>query len=240
MNITVYTISFDEEVLMQFMIDHYRFRFPNCNIVVYDNQSTDKTVEICKSNNCEVRYYNSGGKIDDQRKWDTKNNCWRDAKTDWVLVCDVDELLDITLEQLDEESANGTTKIKCESWQMVNMEDNFDVKNIKYGYRDATDHECYIYDKDLLFNKKYVDINYNHAGCHYTDSKGIIKNSKPYKMYHYRYINRDAFCAKMKRDASRRNDNDIKNSWGIHCTFGDEFFRKRYDTAKNGAIKIFP
>ena len=28
MNITVYTITFNESLIMQFMIDHYRKRFP--------------------------------------------------------------------------------------------------------------------------------------------------------------------------------------------------------------------
>jgi len=240
MNITVHTLAYNEELVIQFMIDHYRSRFPNCHIVVYDNQSTDKTVEICKANNCEVRHYDSGGKVAERKMWELKNNCWRDAETDWVLVCDTDEMLDINSEQLDMEDVQGVTKIKTESWQMVNMEDNFDVPNIKYGYRDASDHECYIYDKDLCFNKKQVDINYNHAGCHFSDSKGNVVNSKLYKMYHYRYVNYKAFLAKIRLTATRRNQDDVQNDWGLHCTLPDKHFEDQFGRAKNGAIKILP
>lgn len=240
MDVTVYTIVYNEAVIMQFMIDHYRSRFPNCNIVVFDNQSTDRTAEICFKNGCDIRHYDSGGKLKERDMLKTKNNCWRDAKTDWVIVCDTDELLDINSQQLDEEDALGVTKIKSESWQMVNMENNFDVANIKHGCRDTSDHECYIYDKDLCFNKKYVDINYNISGCHYSESKGTIKYSKPYKMLHYRYVNCDAFCARQRETLTRRDAIDVQTNCGLHCTFGDDFFKAQYDRMKKNAIKILP
>jgi glycosyltransferase involved in cell wall biosynthesis len=147
-------VTFNEDILMQFSIDFYRKRFPNCHIVIYDNDSTDNTINICKSNNCEIRPYSTNGTIDEQYLVDTKNNCWKNANTDWVIVCDVDELLDINSQQLDQENINGVTRIRCESWQMVNMEDNFDVKGMKYGYRNPQDEQCWLYDKSLCFNKK--------------------------------------------------------------------------------------
>ena len=101
--ITVYTMAFNEEILMQFMIDHYRSRFPNCHIVVYDYESTDKTAEIANNNNCEVINYSTNNEVDDEKLRHLKNNCWKNAATDWVLVCDVDEMLDINEQQLIEE-----------------------------------------------------------------------------------------------------------------------------------------
>ncbi|MEK6884573.1 MAG: glycosyltransferase family 2 protein, partial [Nanoarchaeota archaeon] len=133
--ITIYTLTFNEEILMQFMIDHYKSRFPNCKIIVYDNSSTDNTVQICKDNNCEVRTYDSGGTLNDRLHMDLKNSIWKDAETDWVLVSDLDELLDINETDLKNEEKAGATIIKAEGWQMVNMEDNLDVRNMKNGYR---------------------------------------------------------------------------------------------------------
>ena len=52
--ITIYTIAYNEEVMLPFMIKWYRERFPECKIVVYDNFSTDKTEEIALSNDCQV------------------------------------------------------------------------------------------------------------------------------------------------------------------------------------------
>jgi len=51
--ITLYTLTRNEEIKLQFMIAHYRLRFPDCQIVIYDNQSTDSTLDIAKSNNLQ-------------------------------------------------------------------------------------------------------------------------------------------------------------------------------------------
>jgi glycosyltransferase involved in cell wall biosynthesis len=235
MNITIHTVTYNEELLMQLMVDHYRARFPNCHIVVYDNQSTDRTVEIAKANGCEIRHYDSGGQVNDQMLWETKNTCWKNAKTDWVLVCDLDEMLDITEQQLIEEDAQGVTKIKCECYHMVNMEDNLDVRGITHGARDPRDT---VYDKDLLFNKKFVDINYINNDCHFTNSKGTIKNSKPYKMFHYKYVNPDLFVNKQKISASRLSEINRKNGWGAQCLRDEGNLRNEFQQARDAAVKI--
>jgi glycosyltransferase involved in cell wall biosynthesis len=46
--VTIYTITYNEELMIEFFINHYRKKFPGCEIVVFDNYSTDKTVEIAK------------------------------------------------------------------------------------------------------------------------------------------------------------------------------------------------
>jgi len=238
MKITIHTVTYNEELLMQLMIDHYRSRFPDCHIVVYDNQSTDNTVAIAKANNCEIRHYDSGGQVNDQMLWETKNNCWKNAKTDWVLVCDLDEMLDITEQQLIAEDAQGVTKIKCECYHMVNMEDNLNVRNIKYGLRDPRDT---VYDKDLLFNKKYVDINYINNDCHFTNSiaKGKpIKNSKPYKMLHYKYVNPDIFVSKQQTSAKRLSHINKINGWGSQCLRDEGSFRAEFQSVRDRATKV--
>jgi glycosyltransferase involved in cell wall biosynthesis len=235
MKITVHTVTYNEELIMQFMIDHYRSRFPNCTIVVYDNQSTDRTVEIAKANHCEMRYYNSNNQVNDQMLWDTKNTCWKTAQTDWCLVCDTDELLDINAQDLKNEEAAGVTKIKCEAWHMVNMEDTLDIRSIKHGCRNPRDT---VYDKDLLFNKKFVDINYINNDCHFTNSRGKIKNSKPYRMYHYKYVNPDVFVAKQKTSASRLSDINRKNGWGAQCLRDEGSLRLEFQQARDAAVKI--
>ncbi len=207
--ITIHTMAFNEAVFLQFMIDHYRSRFPNCHIVVYDNESTDDTAKIALQNNCEVRPHITNGIVDDAKLRDLKNNCWKNASTDWVLVCDVDELLDINMQQLQEETATDVTIIQSEAYNMVNMEDNFDFINIKYGAR------CPPYDKSYLFNKKYIrEINYE-AGGHKVNPNGIVKYSnKQYKLYHYNCINIEYNVARHVLTAQRLGEVNRKNGWG--------------------------
>lgn len=233
--ITIHTVTYNEELLMQLMIDHYRARFPTAHFVVYDNQSTDDTVKIAQDNGCELRHYDSNGQVNDQMLWETKNNCWKNAKTDWVLVCDLDEMLDITEEQLKREEANGITKIKSECYHMVNMEDNLDVRSIKHGCRNPKDT---VYDKDLLFNKKHVNINYINNDCHFTNSTGNVKNSKPYRMYHYKYVNPDVFVNKQKVSAQRLSEINKKNGWGSQCTRDEASLRAEFQQARDAAFKV--
>jgi len=235
--ITIYTLTYNEELLIQFMISHYRKRFPNCAIVIYDNSSTDRTVEIAKRNNCEVRSYNTNNQLDDGLHMDIKNNCWKDSKTDWVLVCDLDELLDIYEEELKNEEILGYSIIRSEAWGMVNLEDNYNIHNIKYGNRTPS------YDKDLLFNKKYIrEINYG-AGCH-DHSPGppegsIVRYSNnKYKIFHYKYINPNLEVIKSKETSERLSNINKKNNWGIQCLRTEEEIRVEFEGRKKTAIKI--
>ena len=238
--ITIYTITFNEELIMPFFINHYRLRFPNCNIVVYDNKSIDNTVKIAKDNSCEIRPYDSGGVQDEPLLIHTKNNCWKDATTDWVLVCDTDELLDITEQELIYEESLGTTKIVSESWQMVNLEDEFDFHNIEHGWRELhQDVFCLAYDKHLLFNKKYVqDINYA-PGCHSNNAYGTIKNSsKFYPLLHYKYLSPSIFVKKQRVNRTRQSEMQKQNGWGCSCLRPDDSQLQEYHYAMTHSTKI--
>lgn len=234
--ITVYTITYNEEVLMQFMINHYRSRFPNCRIVVYDNNSTDKTVEICKNNNCEVRGYDGNNQLDDGIHMRIKNTCWKDATTDWVLMCDLDEMLEINEEQLKQEEAAGVTRIKTTAWTLVNMLDTYDLESlakIDSGFRDPG------YDKYLLFNKKHIkEINYN-PGAHGCGPTGHVVDSKPYLLFHYQYVNPDIFVGKRMLTKTRMSENNKRHGWGLPQVQGSEQ-DKRNDFAyrRQHAVKV--
>src|SRR3989344_130794 len=112
--ITVYTLAYNEQLLIQFMIDHYRARFPGCTIVVYDNMSTDNTVKIAHVNNCKVIPFDTNNQYQESRQVQIRNDCWKKAKTDWVLVCDMDELLDIYEAELKTEEESSATIIRTE------------------------------------------------------------------------------------------------------------------------------
>lgn len=80
--ITLYTMAYNEEVFLKYMIDHYRSRFPNCRIILHDNESTDSTAAIARENNCEVINFPTNNEIDEFKITQLKNNCWKSANTD--------------------------------------------------------------------------------------------------------------------------------------------------------------
>jgi len=231
--ITLYTLAYNEEVKIQFMIDFYKKRFPNCHFIIYDNYSTDNTHKIIENNSCEIRMFDSNNQIDDIQLKDLKNNCWKDSKTDWVIVCDVDEMLDITEQDLINEEKLETTIIKSEGYNMVNMENNYDLSSIIYGIPDHS------YDKLYMFNKKYIrDINYV-CGAHTASPIGTIKLSfKTYRAYHYTFIHPDLLVTRYKWTAKRLSENNIKYNMGTYHLDSEEKIREKFEAKRLEANKI--
>lgn len=224
MDLTIYTISFNEQIMLPFFIKWYRDRFPNCKVIIYDNYSTDDTVKIALENNCEVIMYDTNNQLSDSKYLEIKNSCWKTASTDWVLVCDVDELLDINQEQLSQENC---TIILSRGYNMVNFENNLDLESIKYGIRAKQ------YDKYYLFNKLNIkEINYE-AGCHSANPKGkLIFSNNIYNLYHYTMLSEKYLIDRYKRNFERLSKQNKKNGWGIHYKESEETIKDKFRIAK--------
>lgn len=231
--ITIYTISYNEELMMPFFIRHYRKMFPGCRIVIYDNQSDDKTFEIAMSfGNVIFLPYDTGGKLSDETYLKIKNNCWRGAETDWVLIADVDEHLQINQWSLEKESTNGVSIIRAHGFNMVNLADDLNIEGITHGVVAPS------YDKFYLFNKaKIRDINYG-AGAHRASPVGQIKFSEPYHCFHYKYVNIDYMVKRHAHFASRLSDDNKKRGYGVHYQFGEERIKNEFKEARKNAIKL--
>lgn len=231
--ITVYTLAYNEEFLMQFMIDHYRVRFPGCEIVIYNNMSTDKTVSIAQANKCRVIPFDTHNQFSDSRHLAIKNHCWKNAQTDWVLVADFDELLDITHEQLAKEEFWGSTIIQNVTYDMINLNKNDDLEAIKYAVPSP------ILSKTVLFNKKYIhEMNYT-PGCHACDPKGTIHFSRHvYNLYHYASLGEEYTIRRFKQNAARLSEENLQNGWGFHYHMTPDEIREEYAIERKKAVKI--
>lgn len=213
--ITIFTITYNEEFMLPFFIKHYRERFPECNIIVYDNESTDDTVKIAKENNCEVITYKTNNQISDSKYLEIKNNCWKNSRTNWNIVCDCDELCQITESDLIEEDASGSSIIKLVGYDMVNLsnEDTIVLEDLNSGARN------HMYDKCLILNKEHIsEINYQ-PGCHDVRPIGNIKYQiKDYRLLHYKYIGFDFLCKRYSLFFERLSDENKRRGWGVQYT----------------------
>jgi glycosyltransferase involved in cell wall biosynthesis len=132
--IDIYLLCYNEEKLLQFVIDHHRKYFPNANIIFYDNMSTDNSINIIKANNCQIRSFNTGNSFNDIIHMNLKNSCWKEQSlNDWVLVADLDELPCITEDQLKQEQTLGTTILSLEGYTLIGPRTGFDLVNLKTG-----------------------------------------------------------------------------------------------------------
>ena len=219
--------------MLPHFIRHYRKAFPDCNIVVYDNESTDRTAEIARENNCTVITYKTGGKLDDATYLEIKNNCWKQAPTDWVMVVDCDELCDITEKELRAEERRGTTMIRFNGYNMVNLVNDMNFTAITHGVRSTS------YDKPALFNKRQIaGINYC-PGAHNAAPNGYVQeNIKAYNLYHYKYINPDYMVKRHAVFCSRLSDNNKAKGYGGHYQYSEEQIRAEFEQARKQAKRI--
>ena len=80
--------------ILPFVIDYWK-KLPIEKAVVYDNGSTDGSIEYLKQFDwIEVRHFDTEG-MNDAVQRDIKNSCWKESigKCDFVIVCDMDEVL---------------------------------------------------------------------------------------------------------------------------------------------------
>ena len=221
--INIYTITYNEQLVLPHFINWYRLRFPNSRIVVYDNYSTDNTEKIALENNCEVIKYDTNNQLSDSKYLEIKNNCWKEAKTDWVIVVDCDEFVDITENDLLELELNKKTIVKAVGYNMCNIEGLTELADIRYGVRAEQ------YDKSILFNKKFIqEINYE-AGCHSCNPKGVVNYSTGiFSLYHMHFINEQLLIDKYLRNASRMSEENKKNKWGHQYLQSEDIVRANY------------
>ena len=197
-------MCFNEEVLLPVTVDYYRKQFPSSLITVCDNESSDRSVEIAKSLGCEIYSFSTGGSFSEEALTKIRNTIWKTAKTDWVLLADMDELLCLNEKQLNEEQAKGTTVIKTEAYDMIGESknakgSNIDISAISKGTRLPA------YDKTLCFNRAQIqEMNFS-LGSHESKPVGNIKFSeKAYHLYHYKYLGEQYYMGLAKGYAQRR------------------------------------
>lgn len=202
--ITIYIACYNEELLLPFTIKYYRDQYPDSTIVICDNESTDNSVAIAKSLGCEIHTWKTGGESNEKALTSLKNNVWKSAKSDWVIVCDMDELLCCNEANIKQEEGQGVTIVSTVAYDVVGESHDARLKDItldqiKKGIRLPT------YDKSICFNKKYIqEINFS-EGSHTSNPKGIVKRSSVmYTLYHYKYLGKQYYLILSKLTASRR------------------------------------
>ena len=178
MQVHIFILCYNEQVLLPHTIKHYKKYIPNCNITIYDNESTDNSVKIAKNLGCAVISWNSNNMINDYKYKDIKNGCWKHLKNGWVIVCDMDEWLCVKEKDLIKEKENGTTILQVKGMNMIGESKKDDLSDIddlhtitKCYYNNWMNKKC------CFLRNKIQEMNYD-LGTHNCNPKGKIKYSK--------------------------------------------------------------
>lgn len=242
MKITLYTFCYNEQEILPYFLKHYSTFVDK--IVVYNNNSTDNSIQILndwKDCEIEIRDYDTNNQYDEQTLIRLKNNCWKECNSDYVIVCDMDELLyhPNILEFIEKQPL--TDYFTPIGYNMV-------------GYEIPTDYTKQIYDiikmgtpdkhnnKNVLFKRNSItETNYS-PGAHTSRFKGtkrLINCMVPeLKLLHYKFLSPEYVADKHTHYGERRSLHSIKRGWGTHYSLTRDRILSDYESLKNKLIKI--
>jgi glycosyltransferase involved in cell wall biosynthesis len=228
--------------MLPFFLRHYAWAD---KIILFDNGSTDDTLEIAKRDlKVEVRTWLTPNVRDDMIT-DLKNTAYKSVETDWVIVADVDEHLwhpNGLRQYLEQCMAKGITIPRVEGRQMVSEEAPADdgvatfTDLVKRGVRENT-----YYAKYAVF-QKCVDIRYA-AGCHCCNPSGRVSGTAEAEvlLLHYKWVGFKRALERARLCASRRSDVNKANRWGYdESEMTEARWRPQFDEWLRQAEQVVP
>jgi glycosyltransferase involved in cell wall biosynthesis len=243
MKITLYTFCYNEKDILPYFLNHYSKIVDK--IVVFENQSTDNSVEILKSfKGCEIeiRDYNTNNQIQDDTLMWTKNNCWKDDNSDYIIVLDIDEFLYHPNLREFIESNPKIDYFRPVGYDMVS--DGVPTDYTKQIYEIIREGAFSInYSKNVLFKRKFVTetgFGYGAHSAHYRGKKPLIEyvSNGALKLLHYKCIDLEYVIEKHKHYGERRSEFNKKLGLGLHYDFTREQIESDFKNLKSNAKQI--
>lgn len=152
----VYTFCYNEEKILPYVIEYWKQYATK--VVVYDNGSTDNSLKILSQYSwIEVREFDTENTFDPEKISQYKSFCYADAigKADYVMVCDIDEVL-LPTENLFPElilaKKDDVQLFQTKYYEIINNElnPNYDslIHTIEgvYAYPNSNIHKAIIFD----------------------------------------------------------------------------------------------
>lgn len=235
MKVNLFLLCYNEEDLLPNTLKYYRERFSDCNITIFDNYSTDQSSMIAKENGCRVVLYDTNGQQDEKRLIWVRSHMWKEYVTEgWVIMCDMDEWLDITEKELEKEDQKGTNVITTQGFNMVgeskteNAKD-IDLFQINKGFYDDN------FSKRICFKYPNISMEYWY-GAHKAFPYGyVVYSENKYLLRHYSYLGEEYLINKNKR-RYERNNMSREQGINLHYSNNSEESRRSYQDCLNRSI----
>jgi hypothetical protein len=220
MNVTILLISHNEEIMLPHTYNYYKKRFPNAKFILCSTNNTDRTHELAKARGMEIKTFpqttcvgKNIGKYESQLIF-PKNNYWK-PYLGWIIVCDMDEWLDIDERILKDEDALGTTLIRTKGMQMWHDSEKVDLSDIVSLEDEITTGYYHVgYSKSICFkNGPITNIHYKH-GAHNASPKGTVRQSKElYYLRHYCFIGKEYYKKRVTTRWKNREGKWTEDQW---------------------------
>jgi len=227
MDINIFLLCFNESALLPHTVNHYKKYLPSCKITIYDNESTDNSVEIAKNLGCNVFSFSSNNIHDEDLQIELRNSIWKNCNSGWIIVADMDEFLCVTETELMKEMKLGTTILQIHGYDMIGESETIDLTDI-----DLQKINKYIKNhlegKNLCFlREKIIDMNYG-AGSHTCEPSGnLVYSSKVYINKHMSTLGLNFLINKQIKRYERNEKMRLKG-WNIHYTQDIDKIKEMY------------
>jgi glycosyltransferase involved in cell wall biosynthesis len=230
MNVYLFLPCYNESHIIRNTIEHYRKNIPSIKITILDNNSSDSSVEIAQSLDCKIVSIDSENIMNEFILTNMRNDVWKNIEDGWVIMCDMDEWLYVSYDDLVYEKEQGTTILSTLGYTMVGESQKDDVSDINissinrgFPCKDAT--------KNICFLRPHIEeMNYAY-GAHSCNPQGIVKYSeKKYSMNHYEPLGLP-FLLKKYENRKKRSEKvyEICPHINGHYFFSEEKITNQYN-----------
>lgn len=232
MKIEVYCLANNEERMMPYFMRHYT-QF--AKVIILENNSTDRTVEIAKSMGATIWAYDVPDVIDDQWYIDVKNSCWKASRADWVIICDADEFVyhPNIVNILKDTDATIFTP------QLFNMFSNKFPTTEGQIYEEVNRGKSGGGKMNLFRPSEIKQINYQ-PGCHVACPEGNVRHNPNSEIItlHMRNLSKEYLIERNGRSARRLSPLNQQMRWGWHFGIPAEELSKFMDDEMVNLTKV--
>lgn len=155
----IYTFCYNEEKILPYVIEYWKQYATK--VIVYDNGSTDNSLKILSQYSwIEVREFDTENTFDPEKISQYKSFCYTDAigKADYVMVCDIDEVL-LPTENLFPElvlaKKDNVQLFQTKYYEIINNELNSKYDSLihtaegYYAYPNPNIHKAIVFDPQI-------------------------------------------------------------------------------------------
>ena len=232
MKIETYILANNEEKIIPYVMRHYT-QFSD--VILLENSSTDRTIEIVESMGGEVWTYDREDNINDEWFTYIKNNCWKESKADWVIIVDADEFVYHPNIKEYLEKTDATIFLP----KFFNMfSENFPTtegqiyEEVNMGRQEGGK-------MNIFRPSEITDIDYS-PGCHSAAPKGnvILKTDSELITMHMRHLSKQYVIDRNARFSKRLSQLNREKGWGWHVDLPAEDIIRYMDDSMKTLIKI--
>lgn len=232
MNVEIYTLCHQEAKIIPYYMRHYRqYGQP----FLFEGHSTDGSAELAKSLGAIIVPLETNNEVRDDIFVGVKNNCWKQSKADWVIICDMDEFVyhPVFIKYL---STVKETIIIPRTFEMI--ADKYPTttgqiySEVQYGFE--------ILPKMFLFKpRELTEISYG-AGCHNAQPEGNVRINRNTEIIcmHMRHLSIEHIIQRNAYLSGRLSAENKRMGWGWHVTMPPPVVESYFNENRPKLIKV--